>query len=388
MVYTLIKRIQLPEYVTRHARNLVRMSFPTEKMFQNSAPIFNLGKDKKNSRIIKEYIRKYEMGLTSLRKENGAFIAAPSNDYSACWLRDQLYANFAYLFLGDTQKFREGVWVAFDILHKHSKKIEKAIMNPPCETKHFIHAKYNTDNFNEITDDWGHHQLDAIGLFLFMVSLAHKRNVGIFRNGKDLDLLQLLVSYLIAVRYWDAPDNGMWEEGMDLHASSIGACVAGLSLVQKEELAVVPDALIYEGAEALYRLLPNETPSRDVDMAQLSLIWPYRVVSDDLAEHIVRRIEEKLIQKKGLNRYWDDNYYRSQNGISGEWTMGFFWLSLIENARGNKKKAEMWFKRGTATETQEGMLPELYCDGKPNGNTPLAWSHSMAIIAGLSFVNS
>jgi phosphorylase kinase alpha/beta subunit len=219
-----------------------------------------------------------------------------------------------------------------------------------------------------------------------MVALAHKKNVGIFRNGKDLDLLQILVSYLTAVRYWDAPDNGMWEEGADLHASSIGACVAGLSLVQKEELAVVPDALIYEGAEALYRILPNETPTRDVDMAQLSLIWPYRVVSDDLADHIVRRIEGKLIQEKGLNRYWDDNYYRSQNGISGEWTMGFFWLSLIESARGNKKKAQMWFDRGVATETEDGMLPELYCDGAPNGNTPLAWSHSMAIIAGLQLI--
>jgi len=386
MVSLITKHFKLPKSLTRRARNLIRMSFPAEKMFQKTAPLLNV-RDTKDTRAIKEYVRKYEKGLQTLRRENGAFVAAPSNEYSACWMRDQLYANFAYLFLGDTQKFREGVWVVFDILHKHKRKIEKAVMNPPRETHHYIHAKFHAETLDEITNDWGHHQLDAIGLFLYMAALAHKKNTGIFRNGKDLELLQLLVAYLTAVRYWDTADNGMWEEGMDLHASSIGACVAGLSLLQKEELAVVPDSLIHAGIEALYHLLPNETPTRDVDMAQLSLIWPYKVVSDDLAEIIIRRVEEKLIQEKGVNRYWDDNYYRSENGVSAEWTMGFFWLSLIESARGNKRKAHMWFNRGILTETEDGLLPELYCNNTPNGNTPLAWSHSLAIIAGLHLIH-
>jgi len=41
----------------------------------------------------------------------------------------------------------------------------------------------------------------------------------------------------------------------------------------------------------------------------------------------------------------------------------------------------MWFARGMSTMTPEGDLPELYQNGRPNPNTPLAWTHSLAIIA-------
>ena len=223
-------------------------------------------------------------GLEKMRGKNGVFVAADSTDYAACWMRDQLYATFAYYYLGEHKKFAEGVWIVFDILHKFKGKIEQVICHKPSWAHEYIHAKYDPKTFDEITPEWGHHQLDAIGLFLYIVAFAHERNISIFRNGDDVDMIQLLVQYLTSVRYWDSPDNGMWEENFDLHTSSIGACVAGLSYIQKEELAVVPARLIREGLEALYRILPNETLARDVDMAQLSLLWPYRIVSADVSD--------------------------------------------------------------------------------------------------------
>ncbi|KKR78539.1 MAG: hypothetical protein UU22_C0020G0001, partial [Parcubacteria group bacterium GW2011_GWA2_40_8] len=89
----------------------------------------------------------------------------------------------------------------------------------------------------------------------------------------------------------------------------------------------------------------------------------------------------KLVQEHGLNRYWGDNYYRSDNGISAEWPMGFFWLSIIYSQMNKVEEAKHWFERGIAQITKKGDVPELYKNGHPNEHTPLAWAHAMALIA-------
>lgn len=320
-------------------------------------------------------------GLAMLRDERGVFTAALSDDYNACWMRDQLYANFAYYYLGDTKKFKQGIRVAFDMFFKSKEKIERAICDKPNVTCDYIHAKFCSETLSEITNDWGHHQIDAIGLFLYMIGFAHERKIKVIETEADKDMLQLLVGYLISVRYWEMPDNGMWEEWEELHSSSIGAALAGLQKIKEQKLAVVSQSLIDHGAGALANLLPKETPVRDQDLAQLSLIWPYRVVSDSVRDEILRRVTENLVQPKGLNRYLNDNYYRSDNGISAEWTFGFFWLAIIFAEMGEKYDAEYWYNHGLSTMTDDGLLPELYQNGQPNKNTPLAWSHSLALIA-------
>jgi len=151
-------------------------------------------------------------GLEVLRDERGVFTAALSDDYDACWMRDQLYANYCYYYLGDKRKFQEGVRIAFDMFYKSKDKIEAAICNTPDVTHDFIHAKFSSKTLDEITNDWGHHQIDAIGLFLYMIGFAHERKIKVIETEEDKEMLQLLVGYLISVRYWEMPDNGMWEE--------------------------------------------------------------------------------------------------------------------------------------------------------------------------------
>jgi len=323
----------------------------------------------------------FEPGLEKLRTKAGAFAAAPSADYGACWIRDQLYCTLSYFYTGNTQKFKEGVWVVFDILGKHRGKIENVICEPPKEGHEFIHAKFDFNTYHEITDDWGHHQLDAIGLFLHIVAFSNAKGISLIRSEDDKRMIQLLVSYLTSVRYWEFSDHGMWEEGIDLHASSIGAVVAGLTGIEEQKLAIVPSELVLRGQETLNWLLPNESPGRDTDMALLSLVWPYNVVTPLIRDEIIKRVKEKLVQKNGVNRYLGDEYYRSDNGISGEWPMGFFWLSIAESLKGNKEQAKYWFERGEDTRTKEGYVPEIYLNGIPNDHTPLAWAHSMGIVA-------
>ena len=133
-------------------------------------------------------------------------------------------------------------------------------------------------------------------------------------------------------------------------------------------------------------LLPNESPVRDIDMAELSLIWPYRVVLPQVRDEILARVYAKLVQLHGVNRYWGDAYYRSDNGISGEWPMGFFWLSIIASEMGNHSLARQWYEKGILEMTPDGHIPELYKNGKPNNHTPLAWAHAMALIAAKKLV--
>lgn len=317
----------------------------------------------------------------ALRGANGAFIAAPHVHYEACWLRDQLYSTFVYFFTKEEQKFKQGMWAVFDIFHKHRGKMKRIIRRPPRNGHEFIHAKYDPITLREVVDDWGHHQLDAIGLFLFLVGLAHKNGISLVRGKADKVILNLLVLYLAAVRYAELPDNGMWEEAMEVHTSSIGAVTKGLVLQKEVGLVKVPERLITKGRNALDILLPNESPTRDVDMAQLSLIWPYDIVTPAIRNEILLRTERKLVQKHGLNRYWGDEFYRSRvTGISGQWPMGFFWLSIIESDFGNHEAAQKWFDRGVSEMTPDG-IPELYTDDTPNEHSPLAWAHALAIIA-------
>lgn len=323
-------------------------------------------------------------GFEDMKRPSGAFIAAPSADYEAVWIRDHLYCTFAYYYLGDNKRFLGGIRLIFDLFKKYEHRIEAGMVSSASHENgsyNSIHAKFHADTLDEITHEWGHHQLDAIGLFLYLVGFAHRNGITVARTDDDKKLLEFLVSYLIGVRYWELPDNGMWEEGIDLHASSIGAVYAGLTLVADQGLAIVPISVIMKGHDTLYKLLPNESPSRDADMALLSLLWPHNVVTAPLRKEILERVKEKLVQTNGLNRYWGDNYYRSASGVSAEWPMGFFWLSIIAAQDGDKESARQWFEQGVSATTADGLIPELYQDGKPNNHTPLAWAHAIGIIA-------
>lgn len=320
--------------------------------------------------------------MESLKHPSGAFVAGPTSDYQALWLRDHLYTTFTYYFLNEYKKLCRGMHLAFDIFRKYRNKLERLdFPNDAGKSYEFINAKFNPDTLEELTRDWGHHQLDAIGLFLYIVADLKFKNINIVRDETDKDVLQLLVFYLRAVQYWENPDFGMWEDRYELHSSSIGACVAALDYLKRERLATVPEELISRGRDALDRLLPRESSSRNCDLAQLSLIWPYHIVKNGMMDSILTNVRTSLVKEHGVNRYLDDGWpRRSQNGVSPEWVFGFDWLAIIYAQRNDFDEARGWFERSSA-EMVGDFIPELYIDGKPNEHTPLTWAHAMKLIA-------
>lgn len=364
--------------------------------------------------------------METMRLPNGLFIASPTPDYDAVWLRDTLYCTFCYWYLMDAEgeatqraeyegKLQEGMWAVFDLLQKYRRKIYLRISSPREISQGTLHAKFGHEG-QEITGDneWGHHQLDVLGIFLYLAADMYFKNVRILRDEKDRELLQFLVWYARSAEYWRLPDFGMWEECTICHASSIGAVLAGLSYLQRLNIVEIADTLIHAGRDALFGIpqdggyttlpiLPHESLDvcrrphhrHDCDVALLALIWPYHIVEIEKQDELIARVvhghtselpdeDHKLLQTHGFNRYWGDDYYRSTEGkwrgISAEWPMFFFWLSIIYSQRREYDTALEWFQKGAA-QIHTDEIPEAYQNGNPNDHTPLAWAHAIALIA-------
>ena len=275
---------------------------------------------------------------------------------------------------------------------KNKHKIHEAIRKMPKGSA--LHAKYHPNTLEEISPEWGHHQLDVIGLFLYKTGDLIKKGHSIIDEPESAELISDIIQYLFTYRWETHPDFGMWEEGPELHSSSIGAVLAGLTMwfdeghyhykyqakIDLSKIVPVSERLFDTGPEALKKILPRESETRECDLAQLSLIWPYNIVDEEMKKTIIDNIETKLLKSKGVIRYAKDYYYNADEknllGNEAEWPLGICWLAIVHN------KMALW---GNDLKDQ---LSQLYSKGKPNENMPLAWAHSFHIIALQSFINA
>lgn len=328
--------------------------------------------------------------LKRLQQPSGLFLAAAeegvTTGYDKSWLRDNFYEVMAFEELGEWDTAHTTWHALLDIFLKHEDKINWAIKERPRFTHQYIHARYNPETFEEFWEEWGNKQNDAVGCILFALGQLEKKGHSALRNEDDRRMVQRLVDYLASLEYWHDPDNGVWEEYEEVHASSVGACVAGLRAVRDAGLAQMPDELIENGVRALGSLLPRESRSKFTDLALLSLIFPYHVVSKEQEDEILRNLEYHLDRDKGVIRYRNDRYYNAnEDEVSeeAEWTMGFPWLSIIYRERGEHDRADFWLDKARAALDSDGKLPELYYShtDTPNENNPLGWSESLYIVA-------
>ncbi len=273
-----------------------------------------------------------------------------------------------------------------EILIKHEEKIDWAIENKPTESFQYIHARFHPSTFDEFWESWGNKQNDAVGCILFRIGELEKHHKRvILKDDNHIRIVNKLVKYLDAIEYWKDRDSGMWEEDEELHASSVGACVAGLTSIARLEKIEVNPELIKKGQQALDDLLPRESARKFVDLSLLSLIWPYSVVTEEQTKEILTNVEYHLQRERGVIRYKGDQYYnRNVDTVSeeAEWTFGLAWLSIIYQKRGESDKAFEYVKDLIAVDTPNG-IPELYFSNSPeyNDNTPLGWSESLFIVA-------
>lgn len=362
--------------------------------------------------------------LESLRRINGGYIAAPNpgkpdgtGKYNVFWLRDIMFATYANEYLGNMDKMIDSYELVMTIMMKYHSKIQSAIRNMPKDCQ--LHARYHPNTLEELTTHWGHHQLDVLGLFLYKIGDITKKGFTILKEEEQRDLIRDVIQYLFTYRWETHPDFGVWEEGPELHSSSMGAVLAGLTMwfddghyhykykqhTDLSKIAPVSERLFDTGRDALMKLLPRESESRECDFAQLSLIWPYNIVDADMKRTIIERVETKLLREQGVVRYPGDHYFNADPnnklGNEAQWPLGLVWLAVVHNkmaswethsgrmdvALGHLRKSKDYLLR-LDNLLVEGAIPELYTSGKPNDNIPLAWAHSFHIVALQSFLNA
>jgi GH15 family glucan-1,4-alpha-glucosidase len=306
--------------------------------------------------------------------------------YDKAWLRDNFYECIAFEVLGDYETVKKTYRSLLNVFRKHEFKIDHAIASKPAYTHQYIHARYNPDTFDEFWEEWGNKQNDSVGCILFKIGELERRGIQILEDKEDYQLVQKLVDYLSTLEYWHDPDSGMWEENEEVHASSIGACIAGLESVKKIKGIQVSEEIIRKGKKALKKLLPRESEKKFVDLALLSLIWPYKVTTKTQTEEILKNVEYHLLKNKGVIRYKGDHYYNKNldnKSEEAEWTFGLAWLTIIYNQLKKKTEAKEFEKKMLETQTTKGRIPELYYSNtnRENPNTPLGWSESLFITA-------
>lgn len=327
--------------------------------------------------------------LKSLQYQSGLFSASRHDvdtGYNKSWLRDNFYEVMAFEVLGDWETVEKTYDAIMKIFLKHEGKIDQAIIEKPKYTHEYIHARFHPETFEEFWEEWGNRQNDAVGAILYNIGkLEQQRPKSIFETEDHIRITNKLVQYLQSIQYWHDEDSGMWEEDQEIHASSVGACVAGLREIEKLDEIVVPGDLIQKGEVALRELLPRESKRKFADLAELSLIWPYEVVTDQERDEILENVEYHLLREKGVIRYKGDMYYNNNpDGYSeeAEWTFGLAWLAIIYEKMGDVTKAKEYLDKMVEADTIQG-VPELYFSNtaEPNENTPLGWSESLFIVA-------
>jgi GH15 family glucan-1,4-alpha-glucosidase len=337
----------------------------------------------------KQLIKQHLDILKNLQYESGLFAASKKDSdtgYNKSWLRDNFYECLAFEVLGDWETVEKTYEALLKVFLKHEHKIDYAISSKPKYKHEYIHARINPETFDEFWEDWGNKQNDSIGAILFRIGELfnhHERNM--LKNDDYLRIINKLIQYLDSIQYWQDEDNGMWEEDEEVHASSVGACVAGLKSVKNLPGVIVPDDLIMKGEATLNALLPRESKKKFVDLALLSLIWPYDIANPKQRDEILANVEYLLLRERGVVRYKNDHYYnKNPDGYSeeAEWTFGLTWLAIIYEHLGNKKKAKLFIDKAMKDITPQG-IPELYFCNSPdcNENNPLGWSESLFIVA-------
>lgn len=327
--------------------------------------------------------------LRSLQKPTGVFTASAHDvqtGYDKAWLRDIYFMTLGFLETGDLPVVQKAAKAFLTLFVKHKDKINWAIEHKPHEAWQYIHARFHPETFEEYWEEWGNSQNDAVGEVLNLVVELELRGASVIETDEEREMVQKIVDYLVALEYWHDEDNGIWEEVMEVHASSIGSCVAALKKAKQLPWLHVSDDAITLGEQALRNLLPRESKTKFADLALLSLIYPFAVTTEEETKKILENVEYHLTRDRGVIRYKLDRYYnRNEDGYSeeAEWCFGLSWLAIIYAERGDKDKAYYYLRQAQKTVTPEGLVPELYYShtDTPNGNTPLGWSESMYVVA-------
>jgi GH15 family glucan-1,4-alpha-glucosidase len=375
-------------------------------------------------------------------KNNGLFAASSSqprdaaSGYQNTWLRDTVMVANYFRERGDTRTVFRTLKTLANYFCLHHRRFLRMIDDPELRKKpgERPHVRFDGDTLREIPQEWAQAQNDALGYALWLpLAMA---NAGQYELDEfDVRAYCAFPAYFEAIRYWEDPDSGHWEEEEAVHNSSVGVVLAALEQLQRymeeggrnflsADVAVSTrqlDSLIRAGQDKL-RSLPYESPPhRRADAALLFLIYPAGVVDRAAAGEIIRLVVSELEGEHGIKRYQGDSYWcqdykkhfppeartvdfsrrmEERNrllvpGLEAQWCIFDPILSVIYGrwflATGEEAHLERqlhYFRRSLSQLTPTGQCPELYyiensAEGKyvPNDHVPLAWTQANLGIA-------
>ena len=329
--------------------------------------------------------RKLLKVLRSMRSDNGFYRAAMTEQYKFTWLRDNFYNSQPELSRNpEFYKETYQTWLDYliNIEIKYSK-ISKLILNKEIKEEYcFIHPRIHL-NLDEIRDGkgWSYVQIDTVGYLLYGIAKGQLNGIDIIRNQNDVLIINKMVEMLDAINYHAVEEAGAWEECREASRfSTLSAVVAGLKELEKIGINV-PGHLITNGLNKMNEVFPNETFSRPIDFAQLFAIFPFDIISTYKAKIIIKNVEENLTRKFGTIRYKGDKYNASEKLTppEAEWVLGDLFLGCAYLTLKDRKKAKFYLDK-VLKNTRNFQIPEaISSDGKVHYNSPLAWSHAMAI---------
>ena len=248
---------------------------------------------------------------------NGLFSAAAGESdefhltgYRNVWVRDNVHIAHAHSQWGEIDKAVRATKSLMAYFVKYRKRLSdiNSGLADPDEPMNRPHIRFDGDHLAELNEKWSHAQNDAMGGFLW---LAGKLAEQCDWNAEEHAVLDEIATFLRTVRYWQDEDSGHWEEVRKIAASSIGIVTAALEVWGSRY-----DAQLKQyGTEALAAILPAEciqsdpSKNRRYDSALLFLIYPFRVVSGEMADRIVSDVSEHLMGPHGIRRYLGDSYW-------------------------------------------------------------------------------
>jgi len=325
--------------------------------------------------------------VRTLERQPGVFTASLDDTfYNKAWLRDIYFITMGFLETGDIETTKHAAKALLTIFVKHKDKINWAVENKPKEAWQYIHARFHPETFEEYWEEWGNSQNDAVGEVLNLIVTLELMDESVVETDDEKAMVQKIIDYLVTIEYWEDHDNGIWEENLEVHASSIGSCIAALKKAKEVDWLKVPEFAVENGELSLRELLPRESATKFADLALLTLIYPFDVTTEEETLEILKNVEYHLVKDKGVIRYKLDRYYNNnEDGFSeeAEWCFGLAWLAIIYAERGDKEKAHYYLRRTKMSVTPDGKVPELYFSNtdRPNENTPLGWAESMYVVA-------
>ncbi len=248
---------------------------------------------------------------------NGLFSAAAGEGaefeltgYRNVWVRDNVHIAHAHWRWGETDKAMCAIKALMAFYVKHQHRFTDVIVGrvDPSNPMNRPHIRFDGHRLIEIDEKWSHAQNDALGAFLW---LAAKMADVCQWNHDERKLLDQVSQFLNTIQFWNDEDSGHWEEVRKVSASSIGVATAAL---ETWDAQIVPSPQV-AGRRALETILPSECIQSDLakrrpyDAALLFLIYPYQIVTGELADSIVNHVTSHLMGDYGIRRYLGDSYW-------------------------------------------------------------------------------